>query len=69
MDGILGEHLRVTSKSANGWLSDAASWDIYYDTTPTVASGVYPENGSGQVYATTNSGIQLSPHYYYFIVN
>ena len=124
MDGILGEHLRVTSKSANGWLSDAASWDIYYDTTPTVASDVYPENGSGGgvgvpgtftftpkvkgiasytysfngdpevtvpagahdtasidwtptsdgsnellVYATTSSGIQLSPCYYYFTVN
>ncbi|MCX4458359.1 hypothetical protein OG585_38225 [Streptomyces sp. NBC_01340] len=124
MDGIDGEHLQVTSKSANGWLSDAASWDIYYDTTPTVASDVYPENDSGggvgvpgtftftpkvkgiasytysfngdpevtvaagahdtasvdwtptsdgsnelQVYATTSSGIQLSPYYYYFTVN
>ncbi|MFD8420359.1 hypothetical protein [Streptomyces sp. NPDC059466] len=47
LDGIVGEHLRVTSKSANGWLSDAASWDIDYDTTPTVTSDTYPENGSG----------------------
>lgn len=47
MDGIYGEHLQVSSKSANGWVSDAASWDIDYDTTPTVASDVYPENGSG----------------------
>ncbi|MFJ9564495.1 hypothetical protein ACIRQQ_31210 [Streptomyces fuscichromogenes] len=47
IDGITGEHLDVTSKSANGWLSDPASWDIDYDTTPTVASDVYPENGSG----------------------
>jgi hypothetical protein len=47
LDGIHGESLRVTSKSANGWVSDAASWSISYDTTPTVASDAYPENGSG----------------------
>ncbi|GHE39681.1 hypothetical protein [Streptomyces capitiformicae] len=47
LDGIYNESLRVTSKSANGWVSDAASWHISYDTTPTVASDVYPENGSG----------------------
>ncbi|MEU5637208.1 hypothetical protein ACH47C_13295 [Streptomyces rishiriensis] len=47
IDGITGERLEVTSRSANGWLSDAASWGIDYDTTPTVASDVYPENGSG----------------------
>ncbi|BBC35020.1 hypothetical protein SGFS_063140 [Streptomyces graminofaciens] len=47
LDGTYGESLRVTSRSANGWVSDAASWDISYDTTPTVASDVYPENGSG----------------------
>lgn len=47
LDGITGEHLQVTSKSANGWLSDAAGWDIDYETTPAVASDVYPENGSG----------------------
>ncbi|MFD9514673.1 hypothetical protein [Streptomyces mirabilis] len=47
MDGITGEHVEVTSKSADGWVSDPASWDIDYDTTPTVASDVYPENGSG----------------------
>jgi hypothetical protein len=47
LDGIYGEHLRVTSKSANGWVTDAASWGISYDTTPTVASDIYPENGSG----------------------
>jgi hypothetical protein len=46
LDGIYGESLRVTSKSANGWVSDAASWGISYDTTPTVASDTYPENGS-----------------------
>ncbi|MFK0282375.1 hypothetical protein ACIQVL_18175 [Streptomyces sp. NPDC090499] len=47
MDGINGEHVEVTSKSADGWVSDPAFWDIDYDTTPTVASDVYPENGSG----------------------
>lgn len=47
LDGIYGERLLVTSKSANGWVSDAGSWGISYDTTPTVASDVYPENGSG----------------------
>ncbi|MGM9332463.1 hypothetical protein [Streptomyces murinus] len=33
----------MTSKSANGWVSDAASWSSGYDTTPTVASDAYPE--------------------------
>ncbi len=47
LDGLYGERLWVTSKSANGWVSDAASWSISYDTTPTVASDAYPENGSG----------------------
>ncbi|MFK0113392.1 hypothetical protein [Streptomyces sp. NPDC091217] len=47
IDGVTGEHVDVTSRSANGWVSDPASWDIDYDTTPTVASDVYPENGSG----------------------
>ncbi|MFD3733105.1 hypothetical protein [Streptomyces sp. NPDC058632] len=46
LDGIYGELLQVTSRSANGWVSDAASWNISYDTTPTVTSDVYPENGS-----------------------
>ncbi|MFD4557433.1 hypothetical protein ACFWP5_24460 [Streptomyces sp. NPDC058469] len=47
LDGIDGESLRVSSRSANGWVSDAAFWGITYDTTPTVASDVYPENASG----------------------
>lgn len=47
LDGIYGERLWVTSKSANGWVSDKTSWGIDYDTTPTVTSDVYPENGSG----------------------
>ncbi|MFC9237526.1 hypothetical protein ACFTZK_13870 [Streptomyces decoyicus] len=47
LDGIYGGNLQVNSKSANGWVSDAAWWSIGYDTTPTVASDAYPENGSG----------------------
>ncbi|MFF7472664.1 hypothetical protein [Streptomyces sp. NPDC008092] len=47
IDGITGEHVTVTSRSANGWVSDPTFWDIDYDTTPTVASEVYPEDGSG----------------------
>ncbi|MET8953609.1 hypothetical protein ACWEQN_29675 [Streptomyces sp. NPDC004129] len=44
LDGPNGESLQVTSKSANGWVSNAGSWSSSYDTTPTVASEVYPEN-------------------------
>jgi hypothetical protein len=47
LDGIYGGSLQVTSNSANGWVSDKAWWAISYDTTPTVASDAYPENGSG----------------------
>ncbi|MFE7931548.1 hypothetical protein ACFU6S_23035 [Streptomyces sp. NPDC057456] len=46
LDGVYGENLQVTSKSANGWVSSAAWWSSSYDTTPTVASDAYPENGS-----------------------
>ncbi|MEU1520205.1 hypothetical protein ABZ490_50270 [Streptomyces sp. NPDC005811] len=47
VDGADGGNLQVTSRSANGWVSDAAWWSIGYDTTPTVSSDSYPENGSG----------------------
>ncbi|MGW4271094.1 hypothetical protein ACWEGQ_01705 [Streptomyces seoulensis] len=47
LDGFAGERVEVTSRSANGWISDAASWGIFYDTTPVVASSAYPENGIG----------------------
>jgi hypothetical protein len=47
LDGIYGGNLQVTSKSTNGCASDAAWRRISYDTTPTVASYAYPENGSG----------------------
>ncbi|MER7394886.1 hypothetical protein ABT381_05140 [Streptomyces sp. NPDC000151] len=46
LDGLYGGFLQVTSRSANGWVSDAASWSISYDTTPTVASETYLENES-----------------------
>ncbi|MEW1773307.1 hypothetical protein [Streptomyces sp. NPDC086777] len=47
MDGVNGEHVEVTSRSADGWVSDPTFWDIDYDTTPTVTSDVYPEDGYG----------------------
>lgn len=47
LDGLYGERLWVSSKSADGWVSDEATWSVSYDTTPTVASDVYPEYGSG----------------------
>ncbi|MFD9395956.1 hypothetical protein ACFWBB_36015 [Streptomyces sp. NPDC060000] len=47
LDGIYGEALEVSSKSADGWVSDAGRWSSTYDTTPTVVSDVYPENGPG----------------------
>ncbi|MGW6296814.1 hypothetical protein [Streptomyces sp. NPDC055058] len=47
LDGLYGENLQVSSKSANGWISDKTWWGISYDTTPTVSSDTYPENGSG----------------------
>ncbi|MFC1226884.1 hypothetical protein [Streptomyces sp. Sce081] len=47
LDGMYGTFLEVTSRSANGWVSDAASWQINYDTKPTVTSDTYPENRSG----------------------
>lgn len=47
LDGPYGERLQVSAKSANGWVTDEAWWSTDYDTTPTVTSDVYPENGSG----------------------
>ncbi|GGR77796.1 hypothetical protein GCM10010269_16340 [Streptomyces humidus] len=47
LDGIYGEAVQVTSKSADGWVSDMGRWSSTYDTTPTVVSDVYPENGPG----------------------
>ncbi|ANS66694.1 large secreted protein [Streptomyces lincolnensis] len=46
LDGEYGESLQVSSKSANGWVSDRTWWGVSYDTTPTVTSAAYPENGS-----------------------
>ncbi len=47
MEGIDGQRVDVTSRSANGWVSPLGSWSVLYDTTPTVTSDGYPENGSG----------------------
>ncbi|MFJ4843271.1 hypothetical protein [Streptomyces sp. NPDC088746] len=47
LDGLYNEQLQVSSRSGNGWLSDAAWWGISFDTTPVVSSVTYPENGSG----------------------
>jgi hypothetical protein len=126
LDSPTGDLLHVSSTSADGWVSQYVSWSNgNLDTTPTVTSDVYTENGSsggvgvpgtftfapkvngvagytytfngsspatvkarGQgrdaqiswtpsqsgwyeltVYATTRSGIQLSPYYYSFSVN
>ncbi|MFE0465309.1 hypothetical protein ACFW1A_39280 [Kitasatospora sp. NPDC058965] len=48
LDGAYGDRLLVSTTSANGWVSSQAWWDNgYLDTSPTVTSDVYPENGSG----------------------
>ncbi|SFY47027.1 hypothetical protein STEPF1_00233 [Streptomyces sp. F-1] len=46
-DGVSGERVEVSSKSADGWVSNAASWYAWADTTPTVRSDDFPENGAG----------------------
>lgn len=48
LDGIYGDTLQVSTTSANGWTSQADWWSGgAQDTSPTVASSVYPENGTG----------------------
>lgn len=47
LDGTTGDLMFVSSKSADGWVSDNAFWsDNNIDTTPTVSSNVYLENQS-----------------------
>lgn len=46
LDGTLYNDLTVTSKSADGWVSESAYWNHTFDTTPTVGSDAYPENQS-----------------------
>ena len=41
------DEVTVSSTSANGWVSDSAFQSYYFDTTPTITSDLYPENGSG----------------------
>ncbi len=47
LNGTSGNSLQVSSRSEDGWVSDAAWLNVPFDTTPTVSSDVYPENGSG----------------------
>ncbi|WP_042426973.1 hypothetical protein [Streptacidiphilus anmyonensis] len=48
LDGQYGDVLQVSTTSADGWISEQQWWsDGYTDTTPTVTSTVYPEDGSG----------------------
>ncbi|QMU72942.1 hypothetical protein [Streptacidiphilus sp. P02-A3a] len=45
--GIYGDILQVRSTSADGWVSQQSSWNNgNVDTTPTVSSAVYVENGT-----------------------
>jgi len=47
LNGVDGTAITVSSTSANGWVSDGAWWTTgYVDTTPTVSSDVYVENGT-----------------------
>lgn len=46
LDGSWGDFMFVTSKSADGWVSDNAFWGDQADTAPTVSSDVYQENRS-----------------------
>ncbi|MCU7823915.1 hypothetical protein [Kitasatospora sp. DSM 101779] len=47
LTGTTANFLHVTATSANGWVSNEGVWSAAIDTTPTVKSDVYPENGSG----------------------
>ncbi|WP_354640109.1 hypothetical protein [Kitasatospora camelliae] len=48
LDDPYGDVLLVTSTSANGWVSQQQWWRTDgTDSSPTVTSDVYPENGSG----------------------
>jgi hypothetical protein len=47
LNGPSGDIMDVSSTSANGWVSNDANWLVQFDTSPTVSSVVYPENGSG----------------------
>jgi hypothetical protein len=47
LNGNTGTWLNVSSTSANGWVTDATWWTTgNVDTTPTVSSDVYVENGT-----------------------
>ena len=46
LDQAADNDVTVSSTSADGWVSDAATQSYYFDTTPTVSSDVYVENGT-----------------------
>ncbi|MFC1434879.1 hypothetical protein ACEZDB_29985 [Streptacidiphilus sp. N1-3] len=47
LNGLYGNSVTATGTSENGWVSDAGWWSTgAVDTTPTVSSNVYVENGS-----------------------
>lgn len=46
LDGTWGDFMFVSSKSADGWVSDNAFWGDQGDTAPAVSSDVYLENQS-----------------------
>ncbi|RAJ34529.1 hypothetical protein K353_05343 [Kitasatospora sp. SolWspMP-SS2h] len=43
LNSPVGDQLQITSTSANGWISSAATWGGYLDTTPTITSTDFPE--------------------------
>jgi hypothetical protein len=44
LDSPNSDYMSVTSTSADGWVSQNATWNYAVDTTPTVSSDVYLEN-------------------------
>ena len=44
LDDPLSDFIVVTSRSADGWVSQNSFWNFDVDTTPTVSSNVYVEN-------------------------
>ncbi|WP_035850437.1 hypothetical protein [Kitasatospora azatica] len=47
LNGAYGTDINVSSTSANGWVSGEGQWRTgYLDSTPTVSSDVYLENGT-----------------------
>ncbi|MFD8594183.1 hypothetical protein ACFV1L_04200 [Kitasatospora sp. NPDC059646] len=73
LNSPLGDLLDVTSTSANGWISSAGQWGGYLDTSPTITSTDFPEDGAGTVgtpgvfhLAPKISGSQIASYTYSF---